>query len=241
MIDDQNHSPFGNYFGSEFTTQECEKAFLSSNLPLEQAKPEAALMRVKWFDYRNIHYVKATYLFASFYRAAFQRMTGKIIDRDRASFVRGFKGDDLFDLNPRECKGFWKARYTADRLCIPYDFFIRFAMNWTTDRLWKRFPRPTQLYSRPLLEDMIVAWEVQCAASTPLPVDSRFHLVNYSGHADQDAFQEWLCASISKRVNPEMALATHLHITPMISIEMAEKHIDACLIQRANKFYDQIK
>jgi hypothetical protein len=241
MIDDQNQSPFGNYFGSDLTTQDCERIFLQSNLPISLAKTEAGMMRVKWFDYREIHYVKATYLFASLYRRAYQSMTGKVIDSDRAPFVRGFKGDDLFELNPRETKGFWKARYTADRLCIPYDFFIEYAMNWAIDRLWKRFPRPTQLYSKPLLEDMIVAWGERCAASIPLPIDSRFYLQNYAGHDDQDAFQAWLCASISKRANPEFALATHMHINPMISEEAAARYLDADTITRANVFYCRIK
>jgi len=237
----ESDSPFGNYFGSEFSSQQCELIFLGSEIPLSFAQNENALMNVKWFDYRDMHYVKATYLFAKFYRQAYQRMTEKVIDFERAPFVKGYKGKDIFKLSTREYKGFWKARFAADKLGIPYDFYTTFALNWTNNRLWKRFPRPTQIYSKILLTDMLESWADTKSSKIQTPIDGRFYLSNYAGHQDQDAFQVWMCNEIKTKTNPEMALATYMYLTPMITRKHAEEHFDRDMINKADKFYCLIK
>lgn len=233
--------PFGDYFGHDLTYEQCDTIFLQSDIAMSFAKNETALMKSKWFDYRSLHYVKATYLFAHFYRLNYQKMTAQVIDFERAPFVRGFRGDDIFELNPREYKGFWKARTAADIMCLPYDYFIAFAMTWTNNRLWKRFPRPSQLYSRELLETMLKAWSEQQVVTITVPSSDHFSLDNYLGLEDQNTFQAWLCNRIKQKTNPEMALSTYMFMTPMISADQAAKHFDPEVVSRAAAMYDLIK
>jgi len=231
-------TPTESYFGESLTNAECELIFLNSNIPVSAAKTENRLYGMKWFDYRELHFIKATYLFADEYAKAYQAMTKKVVDFERAPFVTGFKGEDIFVESSRNYKGFYKARFSADMLGMPYDFYVNYAMNWAINRLWKRFPRPVQLYSRPLLEDMVEAWQDSCRAQIPMPTNERFY--DQQDCETKDAFQIWLCGMIKARSNPEMALGNFLFQNPMISSRIAVENFDKGLITRAKSFYNLI-
>ncbi len=136
-------------FGVDLPLEACHD--IMHALPGDWTEPERWLMTSKWFDYRFMHPVQATYLFTDAYRRVYKQMYATTFDRDRADYVKGIKAEDPFDLSKRNTDraGLWKARQMADGLCMPYDLYIGIAMHWSLRKCRKEYlpPRHTSTTS----------------------------------------------------------------------------------------------
>lgn len=224
------------FYGQELSYQECEVVMLQQDFPAKLYQGESDLFQTKWWDYRSLHPVKATYLFAHHYRKSYRYMTQRRDDVDKGQYVRGFKGDDVFELSTRERNGFWKARRTADALGVPYDFYMIEGMRYADHTLWKRLPRPTQVYSEPFIEQICERWQEINNAMTVMPSSRRFLLSDYVGAEDQREFREWLCRLIERSRVPQAMVYQHVFETPRISEEAAIDRFGSELVERARYF-----
>lgn len=222
------------FYGSNYTDEEYDAIGLRY-IKTKYIRKEAMLYTRKWFDYRRMHPVKATYLFAHHYTAAFGRMMAKR-DGEHAKYHRGFKGGDPMKAKAGQNTGFYKARQYADLLGIPYDFFCSYAMSWFTDRLWKRLPKPYHLYSPEFLKAVKTAWGIKLLDSIQVPDDSFYMARGFYEHPDQVAFQHWLCSIIKGRAAPEMALMTYMTLNEYLVDDFVGQYFGEEVIQKAINF-----
>jgi len=155
---------------------------------------EVSLYRSKWFDYRFMHHIEASQLFASAYRDAYKHAFASNVDTGRSEYVRGFPGQDLFDpkVPKTTLAGIMRARQHADAIGCPYDFYCHHAIKKATS--WRRdyLPRPTQLYSGQITEYVVEKWEEAQAARLYLPEDERYRNQAYVGAPAQNDCHEYL-------------------------------------------------
>jgi hypothetical protein len=184
------------------------EALALNKVSLDLLEREAELYRAKWFDYRRLHHSEATLLFAELYRQASKRAHAKYFDRDEAENVRAYKGANVFALGKGEITGFWKARQHADFYGIPYGWFCSFAIDaWLRKMAWKYLPRPNQLYSDEVRDEITEKW-VSIKQTRLFRAETDFYrLTSYTGHPDQEAYIDWLIGQVAQRSNPEFALS----------------------------------
>lgn len=178
------------------------------NIDPKYLKLDAGLFESKWWDYRSLHPVAATYLFAHEYNKAYQFIVKRCRDLERGQYMKGFKGKDIFE--GKEALTFWKARQNADRLGIRYDFYIMKALLWAEDRNWRNIPRPIHLYSADLTEHLAGVWQVERRSRLQSAQGECYLLENYSAHPDQDAYSEWALDQVSQRLHKDGALHHYL-------------------------------
>lgn len=117
---------------------------------------EASLMRTRWFDYRDMHSVEVTYLYAHLYKEQTKKFYAQNIDIRTVEAARSFFPDDIF--MSRDLTSMWLARRAADAMGIPYPFVLQFAQDRFLARLQHNFPRPNQLYGEEFEADLAQAW-----------------------------------------------------------------------------------
>jgi hypothetical protein len=185
-------------FGLDKSPDDAWRIYLT--LTPELREEEVYLYGLKWFDYRFLNPVDATYRFAHAYREAYKQAFKVNVDHERAEYVKGVRHEEIFDFSRRrmnDTTGLWKARKWADALCMPYDVFCRVAMEWATKRGSRKYlPRPTHLYNFDLLTAIQETWKQR--------QEARLHI------AEDEAFKnenEWLMQQACLRENPIPALA----------------------------------
>lgn len=187
------------------TEDQCE-ALALARIPVVNRMEESELYGLCWFDYRHLHPVQRTYLWADYYVKAIQSIFRQTRDADTSAEVHPFRGQDLF--RTAEWIGALTARQKLDRLGIRYDFALGYAMTRFSNRGWKVFPRPNQLYGQELIEDANDAWLLECRARLQITENEQFQAKNYRGTPDQAAYRDWLNAQIRTRPMKGWALAT---------------------------------
>jgi hypothetical protein len=197
------------YFGDSLTQDDYDRIALL-RIPPAYRELEAQLVTLKWFDYRGIHPVKATYLLAHLFVRAIRDIHAKTKDYLEAKTLVVLDHEDIF--NPGATKmpldlPFWRARQEFDRVGVRYDFALNFVMNRAAARGWHVYPRPNQLYSEETVMDVKAAWEKHRLAVFQVAKDPRFELEKFSGHPDQLAYQQWLISECKRREHPSAALS----------------------------------
>ena len=117
----------GNNYGSQFQPDHYEILTIQK-ISRKEREGESALMDVKWYDYRLMHPMQATYYLVHLYRKAYRDFIRRSLDAARAPYSQGIKERDFLDS--REHMALWRLRRTIDQLGMPYDFFLAFAMKW---------------------------------------------------------------------------------------------------------------
>ncbi|MCK1543281.1 hypothetical protein IVB12_15300 [Bradyrhizobium sp. 179] len=144
---------------------------------------EAALYRGKWFDYRFMNPVQATYLYAHEFVKAYKLAFSVNIDSEQARFVKPLDVERMFvEPEPKQDEpekafrkraashkmrtvGIWRGRMVADAMGIPYSVYLELAFHWTL-RFWQQrhLPRPQQLYSDLVVDRATIGWEERQSA-----------------------------------------------------------------------------
>jgi hypothetical protein len=193
------------YFGSSLNHLDCEMLSHARIRP-ELRVRESALQQTKWFDYRRIHPVKATYLYAAHYQDAVQALYARTKDLEESREIRAFTPEDVFKCG--ELVGFWRARQELDAIGVRYEFALRFAMNRFSDRGWRFFPRPNQMLGEEFVLDARDAWANECKIRLQIATDPWFRAENFCGAPEQNAYQKWLVDQIKKRPMPHLPIAS---------------------------------
>jgi len=228
---------FGDFFGSQFTAQECDLlAFDGINEKLLSG--EAKLFGEKWFDYRFMHPTTATYLFAHLYSEGCKDANQVIYDVDKGKFMKNWKGKDFLDKKERG--GFWKARQSADRMCMPYNYYIRFAIDFGLSRCWKRIPRPSQMYSKECIEWVQNKWSDELSSGVVEPVISHLRAPMQKDEQVHLEMQRWVCGVLKTRRNAHYGLSHYLFIFPIISEQIALQYFTVEEIQKAKRVAESL-
>ena len=134
------------FIGCDFPQHELDAATVCL-VDSKHLRTEAELFNSKWWDYRLIHPLTATYMFAHEYKKAIKAGLRVRSDLYKAANYKGLKHEDFLQTSKSTITGMWKARQRADKEGVPYDFWCRSAMKFAEQRQWKYLPKPTQLYS----------------------------------------------------------------------------------------------
>ena len=221
----------GYFYGHDLEFLRAEQLAIQ-HIPASILKNEAALMKVKWFDYRRMHPTKSTYLFAHQYSKAYSNAICVMKDGESGKYMKGFKGMDF--MASREKLSFWRLRQHIDSLGIRYDFFLRHAMNHCISNGWLQPPRPSHIKSDDELNvAVLLAWEEECKAKIQFCQDTRYKVASFFGHADQIAYEQYIIDQIKTRQNPHYSLHASLYIEQVVRIEEVLRQFDARVIDRA--------
>lgn len=216
-----NHESFP---GSDWSHQDCDEIAVRF-IPIQLLTQEADLFATKHWDYRFLHPVQATQLFAHQFaqarKHAFERRTDIWIGRN----MKGIKEEIIFNLPPRAVTGFWKGRQMADSLGIPYDFYCEYAMLFADVARWENLPTPVQLYSESVPEhlqttDFAVSmvefigrrWIDRQETAINYATHPAYHVQNFADELGpaQLAYMEYLLDKVEESSYPEGVLSSAL-------------------------------
>lgn len=177
-------------------------------IPRKWVAFETDLFASKWFDYRYLHPVEATYLYAKAWEASWRRAFSRVIDDAKAPYVKCYKSHDVFDLKGTVLTGLWRGRQVADAIGMPYQAFCDLTFEETL-RFWQRshLPRPTQTYASRLIEPVVAKWEELQGARLYVGEHERFKNANYANTEIQNAHHEWLFDQAFRRGSCHSVLA----------------------------------
>ncbi len=245
----------GPFYGDDFDHVKLESIVLERVDP-KLIEKEAELMSVKWFDYRRIHCLQATYYFAEVYKQAYKEFMHVAFDADMASGIEGVfkrpkisKRDGVTKLktkentpdfmDTREFQAYWKLRQTADELRVPYTFFMTHANKWHLEKCYREKaifpPRPGHITSKEeLLVQIASAWEDEKDVRIQYAGDPYFTADEYDGSQNHQDYERFILSQIENReASKQYALATALYTRRAIRESAAEEHFGEDLLNRA--------
>ncbi|MBE0438024.1 MAG: hypothetical protein IBX56_19775 [Methylomicrobium sp.] len=201
-------STVGKFYGSELADFDCELMMMERFAGNERAfkkefKAELRLMQTKWFDYRLLHPVVATYLYAAEFTRIYQRYYAKTRDYEKANYVKGFSGGDAW--RHKTSGGFVKGRRQADALGIPYWFYIDRAFEFLYRRCWKNIPRHFHLYTKEIVEFVQIEWAIYSKESLVLAELSFFKGDQNRSRPEWLAHRQWMINRIMRSPVPKLA------------------------------------
>tara|TARA_R110002074_G_scaffold86408_2_gene190817 strand:- start:5851 stop:6414 length:564 start_codon:yes stop_codon:yes gene_type:complete len=102
---------------------------------------EAELFDKKWFDYRFMHPLEATFNFALAYTKVYPRygaLRHGTVDAEKRLTVKSYNGIcDPCAQSEKVLSALWKARKAADELGIPYEIYCCYALDYSERSGWK--------------------------------------------------------------------------------------------------------
>lgn len=227
------------------------EVFLGYDLTFDQAEDrgmlihpvhregEATLMKRRWFDYRKMHPVIATYCYAHYYKRQTQAFYAKCVDTRTAEEVIAFTPDDIF--SSRDLTSMWLARRAADQYCIPYPFVLNFAQERFLSRAQRTFPRPNQLYGEEFEQDLLSAWKEQLARQITYSSSPFFKHSAWSNSADQRAHKVFVLAQVAQRPAPRYRLLARLLIEDILSVEEVEQRFGSTEATQALTYAQKLR
>lgn len=215
------------FFGSELPDKLLE--IKGMKIAPDHRVGEAKLRRTCWFDYRGMHPVTATYLFAHYYKQQTQKFYETTVDIRTVENARAFTPDDIF--MSRDLTSMWLARRFADEHGMPYPFLIRFAQDRFFSRTQRQFPRPNQLYGEEFENDVLASWKDQLGRQLTYSRQARFTMSCWRGTADQAQHVRFLESQIKSRQAPHYRLLARvlnedLMSLPIISSLFSQEEAD---------------
>lgn len=222
-----------NFYGDGFPHAVYE-ALTVQYVPKKERQGESMLMQSKWFDYRLMHPMQATYYFMELYDQAYKNFFRKAISMEKAPFVRVIKEKDF--LLSRERLSFWRLRRLADQLGMRYDFFLTFAMSHKYRMMAGGRvipPRPSQIYSDELVDDALLAWEELGQSRTQFAQDEYFKIANFNGDIVQKDYEQSIMKAIGLKRAPQYALSVAIYAENAVRIESALQHFPQSVVSEA--------
>lgn len=225
----------GNYFGSHFNHDHYE-ILTVQHIPRKERDAESALMDKKWFDYRLMHPMQATYYLVHLYRGAYKDFVRRSMNFEAAPYSQAIKERDF--VLAREKLSFWRLRRTIDQLGMRYDFFLRFAMSYLHKMIanGKVYPpRPSMLMKEELLGEALVAWQDMCDSSMQYAQSPSFRVSEFCQclRADQRAHEQFVIGQIQKRRVPRFGLHAAIYLYDVVSVEAALQAFDPGVVEGA--------
>ena len=215
------HNWLDSFLGKGTSITECEGLMLT--IPKELVAAELPLYATKWFDYKRLHPVQATYYFAHCYSVAYRRAYATTRDYETSKTIKPLRVDDAFKSS--DINALWKARQSCDAIGATYNFYTAHALELTSRYGWKFIPRPNQIYTDAMIDEVAAAWETRCT--------DILQIVGDTSQYGTEELSEWYMGQIKKRPSPaftaskliKMGILTVEQITQGLSESVAMKAI----------------
>ncbi len=244
----------GPYYGSLMSLEDYEILTIK-HIAATELKKETELMRKKWFDYRRLHPMQATYYLVECYKLGYKEFIRRNYDADYAEGIKKIfrvpaiskkDGKPLEKtkmsvedfLLSREKKAFWQMRQMIDEFGMPYDFFIAQAIKWYSTEVFRQKcimpPRPGQIMkNEEFLASAVLAWEEECENRIQYAKDPIYKTEFFSGRDFQIDYENFLITQINKRRHKRFALSAAIYEYRTLRIERALLEFDEDLINEA--------
>lgn len=210
------------FLGKDKDVVECETLMLS--VPRKILEGEVSLFATKWFDYRRLHPVQATYLFAHHYEVAYRRSYAMTRDVVAAEFTKPLRASDLFES--ADVLSVWRARQACDSIGVPYDFYAHRALEHSVKNGWRFIPRPNQIYTDSMVDDVREAWEVRCG--------DILQIVNDAELFETHELKDWYIKQLKRRLSPAYAASRLLTLGAMTT-EDIRNALGSVVADKANR------
>lgn len=213
----------------------CLPSFANYKKFITAGQLETELFRRKWFDYRFLHPVVATYVYAHYFTRIYRQLFAKHVSRRDSEYIRVFKDEDLFQCDTAIISGVWRARQVADAIGAPYPFVIeagfRLRLNY-----WKQkyMPRVNHIYADWIIEKTIDEWEETLNYAAPHGDHAQYRLQNYIGTRDQDDHHAHLLNLAGRRPNPVPLLSTFVD-NELLSLEAINARFDDDVVNQVKE------
>lgn len=196
---------------------------------------EGMLFTSKWFDYRFMNPVVATYVYAHEYVKAFRaayRVTFDARACEGPRPITPMKHHDLFRCSQPFISAIWRGRQHADAMGIPYDVYLELAFEGNL-RFWKQafLPRPAQFYSGEVCKYIAERWEDRQKGIFYYGRHSAYRTHRYVGAPMQNDHHEWLFDQATKRDNAFRMLA-NMYASELIPLEKIKTRFGEDVSQR---------
>lgn len=223
--------------GLDLSGDACDFIWQKTSFKKEWHAFEVPLFTSKWFDYRFMHPVKATYLFAHHYRQVYRRLFAENFDEARAEFVKGFRGEDLFRDAPAVIvSSMWRARQHADAIGCPYEVYISAAANKLLRLNRANMPYISEFYQGWVLDAVQQAWSEMQSGRLFVAKHSAFQAQNYRGLKVQDEHHDWLFEQARKRDSIARWLNRFIWTDGLIPEDRAETRFGRDMIESARAY-----
>ena len=184
-----------NHYGELLTDDECEvllldKFGIGARVFRKHLSKEAELFQTKWYPYRVLHPVVATYRYAHELNKTYQRYYQMTRDYTKGKYIRVSKGKDIwYAKNPG---GFIKGRQQADMMGIPYEFYTSAAYEFLYIKKWKHIPRQCHLYAVDVIEYVEAKWQEYARSALILSEDPFFKNPLFVDRPEFVEHQRWI-------------------------------------------------
>jgi hypothetical protein len=178
-----------------------------------------------WFDYAHLSPFDRTQAFVDAYCQAYRQSYGRRKDIVRAQHIKPIptlKDGKLSSLSGKYRTCAWKSRQAADALEIPYPQYCHFIIDAADKHGWTHLPQINQMYSAPLQQIALNAWDLY----------TQHHLLLPESPSSSQKFFQYLQKVSQRRLNPHL-LVHHLLKQQMISAEHATQVFGADLVKQA--------
>lgn len=175
----------------------------------EMTGVETELFRVKWFDYRFLHPVQATYFYAHCYDRAYRAAFKRHVSHKTAEHIAVLKKEDLFENEKRFVGAIWRGRQIADALGAPYPLFLEAAIRHML-RYWRQkyLPRPEHLYTDRVLEAVSQEWTEAKRHRLFYADHHLYRAQHFIGTRDQTEHRDFLIEMADMRRDPTPLLTS---------------------------------
>lgn len=134
----------GPYFGRVFSDLELDMKTLNT-IPEKLREGESGLYRSKHKNYRELHPMAATMLFAEAYAEAYLWALRKREDIRKVQSHKVFAAQNPMDDTEQNRLGLWTARRAADAMGADYGRFCFHALDYSERAGWKKLSLPREL------------------------------------------------------------------------------------------------
>jgi hypothetical protein len=198
------------FIGKETTALNGDK-FAIQFIDSEMVKEDILYQETKWWDYRMLHPTALTCLFAQ----VFYKVCGDVAERELGEFDAKRYRDKAknFDVRTQSVaiiRAFWKARMNADAMGVPYEIYLRgavenFRANFhiikTTKSGKQHFPYPQQLVSEFINVAVLKEWDSHKSVFFPFPENK--NILNNNQLWFRKDMEKWLASEIRKSDLPK--------------------------------------
>jgi hypothetical protein len=215
-------------------------------IPAKYWLNESALFGSKWWDYRMMHPMQATYHFVQAYKQAYKRAYSRRADSETAHWLKVFRHDDFLEGAASTRTAFWLARQQADEIGCPYDFFCTRAMHYAERRDWAMLPRPQAMYSiKPMFkDDLTIAqhverlWAEKCRTELMHSTADFYHTTEFVNNVHQRQHQRMLLTYLRNAPNRVLMLASLVYGQCVLSEQAVASALPdgSELLQRAKSY-----
>lgn len=208
-----------NFYGQGKDRSFYELSLLRVDPKFRDREPE--LIGKKWFDYRMMHPVEATYCLAHHYNQQAQKFYSICKDTDTAHYAIGINPEDA--MRSPEVNAIWRARFTIDNIGCPYPWALQFLMERAIRIGFRTFPRPNQMYGVDSVVDLYNAWKEKLSTQLTFGQEEHLKASSWSEHPAQIAHIEFIKTQIDKRGGPKHRLVARLFKEGVLDDQLAAR------------------